>query len=220
MVKRISISVGDIFGYLKVLEILGLENGRRFVSCVCQCGKICKVRYNSLKAKDSKSCGCKTKEMISNSGTKHGSSASLTYSSWVAMKQRCYNPKVDLFDYYGGKGIEVCDEWRDSFDKFLEDMGERPNKSFTLNRLDSNKNYYKENCEWASKSKQVLDRELIFDLYPGIRKYKNRFQVRIVANGKCYSLGTFSNYLDALEVRILAELEFFGTNRHKIPIRY
>jgi hypothetical protein len=82
---------------------------------------------------------------------------SSTYLSWVAMKQRCLNPKHKWYHYYGGRGITVCQSWRDSFVAFLLDMGERPD-GLTLERKNVNRPYSPRNCCWADKSTQRRNR--------------------------------------------------------------
>lgn len=98
----------------------------------------------------SRSCGNRA------TGTKHGhttkSGQSRTYNSWTTMIQRCTNPKATKYDLYGGAGVSVSDEWR-SFDRFLADMGERP-EGKTLDRIDGSKGYCKENCRWATPLEQ------------------------------------------------------------------
>lgn len=84
---------------------------------------------------------------------KHGLSKTNAHRSWIAMLQRCYNPKCERFDVYGGRGITVCERWRESFANFYADMGERP-PSMSLDRIDSNLGYSKENCRWASTKDQ------------------------------------------------------------------
>jgi hypothetical protein len=76
------------------------------------------------------------------------------YQSWMAMKHRCMNPKRQSYERYGGRGISVCREWLNSFDAFLEDMGERPANT-SLDRIDNNSGYNKLNCRWASKEVQA-----------------------------------------------------------------
>lgn len=87
---------------------------------------------------------------------KHGLSRSATYSTWGNMIQRCTNPRVPNFRFYGGRGVQVCEHWR-SFGRFLEDMGERPD-GMTLDRIDTNGHYEPKNCRWARWSDQVLSR--------------------------------------------------------------
>lgn len=82
---------------------------------------------------------------------------SATYSTWTAMLARCSNEKNDNYHLYGGAGISVCSEWRDSFIKFLEDMGERP-RGKTIDRIDPSLGYFKDNCRWATNKEQARNR--------------------------------------------------------------
>ncbi len=96
-----------------------------------------------------------------NSPTKHGhcasGSMSPTFVSWRSAKMRCYQPDSPSFQHYGGRGIGMCDRWRESFDAFLADMGERP-AGTTLERRDSRKNYEPGNCIWATPREQALNK--------------------------------------------------------------
>lgn len=81
----------------------------------------------------------------------------INYSSWKSMHQRCVTKRPKTYKYYGAKGISVCEEWKD-FKKFTEDMGPKPNKDYSIDRIDNSKGYFKENCRWATKLEQVLNR--------------------------------------------------------------
>lgn len=102
--------------------------------------------------------------MIKERKKKHGDAGnSVTpqapeYRSWSQMIQRCTNPKNPKFENYGGKGITVCDRWLDSYINFLEDMGRRPSITDSIDRIDVEKGYYKENCRWASRKLQGWNR--------------------------------------------------------------
>lgn len=80
---------------------------------------------------------------------------SLTYTSWHGMKQRCLNPNHDGYKNYGGRGIKICERWINSFENFLEDMGERPSRKYQLNRIDNDGDYTPKNCEWVTAKKQI-----------------------------------------------------------------
>lgn len=90
--------------------------------------------------------------------TKHGYSRSPTYNTWRSMLSRCHNPDHDNYPRYGAKGIHVCLRWRKSFQKFLLDMGKRP-EGTTLDRIRRNRGYTKSNCRWATKDQQYRNRK-------------------------------------------------------------
>lgn len=129
----------------------------------CSCGTERTLRTALVTCGHSKSCGCLKNEVASKTHTKHGKSTSkkrtrdASYTTWCSMKQRCFNPNTKQFDDYGGRGITVCDRWKDSFSNFVNDMGERP-PGLTLERKNNNGNYEPDNCEWASRLDQGKNR--------------------------------------------------------------
>lgn len=89
--------------------------------------------------------------------TKHGLRRTLEYGIWANIKSRCTNPNDQAFEYYGGRGIKICDRWL-RFENFLEDMGKRPSSKSTLDRKDNNGDYEKSNCRWITMKEQCNNR--------------------------------------------------------------
>ena len=122
------------------------------------CGKQKKIRINSVKNENVQSCGClqksKAKNNIIKLNTTHGLSKIPEYKIWGAIKRRCYNKNDNSYYNYGSRNIFVCKEWINSFDKFYIDMGPRPSKYHSIERLNNDEGYYKENCVWVDRKTQ------------------------------------------------------------------
>lgn len=151
--------VGDKIGRLTIVRIEREHQGtqtRNYCICQCECGNVKRIRMDSIGTQDglTRSCGCYAKEDSSIRNKTHGQTDSPTYISWERMRSRCYNPKNPSYNHYGACGIKVCDRWRTSFENFLEDMGERPSKKHSLDRIDVNGNYEPSNCRWATDIEQ------------------------------------------------------------------
>jgi len=133
-------------------------NGRRiYWICRCDCGAEKSVTGHQLQSGDTQSCGCARRELHSNRLATHRLSASPTYRSWQAAKDRCINPRNVKFPAYGGAGVRMCSRWLTSFDNFLTDMGMRP-AGHTLDRIQPEGHYEPGNCRWATPRQQTLNR--------------------------------------------------------------
>jgi hypothetical protein len=147
------VKIGDRFGSKTVIGFAPRPPGSpKRVTYRCDCGYVSTVREYGLRAHPTPSC-----RSCGNGQRKHGgkqrSGATSEYRSWRAMVQRTNDPNARSYADYGGRGITVCDEWRD-FRNFLRDMGPKPTPAHTLERKDSTLGYYAANCRWATKAEQ------------------------------------------------------------------
>ena len=143
------------------LTVIGrAENDSRGGSrwkCECNCGEIIIVHGSSLRKKLTKSCGCIRREVTIERNKTHGMRYSSEYNIWTMMVKRCNNSNYHQFENYGGRGIAVCESWKE-FENFYEDMGPRPSDLHSINRIDNDGNYEPSNCNWATATDQARNK--------------------------------------------------------------
>lgn len=146
---------GNRFGHWTVMSYaFTSKSGHKHMNCICDCGTEKFVRLSKLTSGESKSCGCKRRELYDKGGSINGKRTKL-YRVWLGIKDRCGNPKNVSFSRYGAIGINMCKEWEDFalFKKWAEDNGYKDGLS--IDRIDNKKGYSKDNCRWADNFVQA-----------------------------------------------------------------
>lgn len=187
---RLQDLTGKQFGRLTVLSrepSLPPQYRTRW-KCVCLCGNTKVIHGSSLKRGLTSSCGCLSKEVTKARSIIHGMHKSREFAIWKGIKNRCNNKNIKSYSIYGNRGIKVCKRWEDSFSSFYEDMGPRPSKNHSIDRIDNDGDYCPENCRWATRVEQANNR---------------RTNKKFTHNGKTLNLEQWAKILGLTPVGLL-----------------
>jgi hypothetical protein len=137
------------------------SRGRRTIVCKCSCGQEKTIALEKLRSGHTRSCGCQQRAAASTTGKQnrtHGKTLERIYTIWHGLVGRCRTPSNTSYPRYGALGIQVCDEWAESFDAFYRDMGDPPSDLHTVDRRDTKGHYTPENCRWVTMEVQQNNR--------------------------------------------------------------
>jgi hypothetical protein len=150
-----SVKIGDSFGRWVTIKNLGFGKW----ICKCSCGKEKEVYIYNLIDGKSLSCGCLRAEQMKGQkrGAIHGMTNTTEFRCWSSMRERCLNKNHSAYHLYGGRGISICIRWNE-FINFFNDMGVKPSKSYSLDRINNNGNYEPGNCRWATWKEQAANK--------------------------------------------------------------
>ena len=202
---------GNRYGMLEVLEEGPKIKGKRTWNCICDCGNTSIVQTSNLTSGKTQTCGCSRFWKGEKShGIKHGGSRTYIYNLWMNIKQRCLNSNCRDYQYYGAKGKTIYSPWIDDFESFrdyiLNNLGERPAKTYTLDRIDNEGNYEPGNIRWDTKKVQSTNQGPKRSNTSGCKgvcfcNTRNKWRAFIGIDNKQKSLGYYLTFEEAVKAR-------------------
>ena len=207
MTKELMNLIGDVYGEWSVLEEIEVEEKGRVFLCECKCGKQKNVMMSHLRSGRSTMC-------FECSFVTHGVSKHPLYKTWYNMVRRCYDKTRKEYKNYGGRGITVCERWRESPENFINDIEDKPSPQHSIDRIDNDGNYEPSNCRWATSVEQCVNRRIFKNNKSGYRgvswdKSKDAWVAFLQLGGKVRYRGLFKNKDDAIKARKEAEEKYF-----------
>lgn len=196
---------GQRFSQLLVLRLVCVNMKHSFWLCKCDCGEPTVVTANNLKAGRSKSCGCFRRQALITRNTTHGLCHKRIYKVYMGMIARCHRQGHKQFRDYGGRGIYVCERWRDDIRNFAEDIGPCPSDRHSIERINNDGPYCKENCCWAT---------------PDVQAQNRRSTVNITHNGRTQCVSNWAKELGINKGTIYSRLQSgWSTEQTLTPIQ-
>ena len=189
------------------------KTGQAYWHCECKCGSASVVRGAHLMSGRITSCGCYSREFH----TSHGLYRTPEYRAYYNMIKRCEYENDVAYADYGMRGIKVCHIWRESFERFIADMGPRPSDEHSIDRINVDGDYGPGNCRWASVEVQERNKRIRWDSLTGTRgvvinQKTGKYIAQIYTRGKNKRIGTFGSLEVAVEARKEAERKYWGTS--------
>ena len=203
---KIEVNIDDKYGLLRILEVYPPDKsrqGRRFVKAICDCGTIKEIRKETIASGVTVSCGCYGRQQRLKSTIKHHMSKSSPtpsplYTVWDSIIQRCTNPNNSGFRLYGGRGINICYEWRKDFFKFFQwAISHGYEKGKQIDRINNELGYESNNCRWVTTAEQARNK---------------RTNVNVIFNGRKMCLQDVANELG------LSRSTLYYRVKHNIPL--
>ena len=195
---------GEKIGRLTIIKIAGKDKfGRVVWQCKCDCGNIKNILGCHIKLNHTISCGCYNREH--NYGrvthTTHGKCYTRIYKIWRGIINRCENINIKSFERYGGRGIKMCEEWRNDFMTFYNwSMANGYRDDLTIDRINNNGNYEPSNCRWATLIEQANNK---------------RCNLRYIVNGENLTLKQISQKYNVNYKELFARVKYLGWDIEK-----
>ncbi len=192
---------GQRFGHLTALDVFEKRGKRKYWRVCCDCGHEKMVLFDNLVSGGTKSCGCMKSQLLLSNKTTHGLTKTREYVAWASARSRCYRVKGHSYKNHGGRGIVMCDRWLNDFSAFFSDMGPRPSRKHSLDRINNDGNYEPGNCRWAL----------------GVVQHNNkRSNVRVKLYGQDMTIAQFATRISVPTSSVFAYLRYKGMSPEDI----